>query len=77
MKRISSGLYKYKGYLIRNHGYYKPDKCIWWEAINEITNEADYHEHTLKEIKTQIDKSLLNDKPKIKNFLTNIKISGT
>lgn len=42
-KRISSGHYKYRGYDIRNHGYYEPDKCIWWEAINEQTQCADYH----------------------------------
>ena len=58
MKKIGPGFYKYKGYLIRNHGYYPPDQCIWWEATNEITNEADYHEHTKKEIKNVIDNQL-------------------
>ena len=33
-------------YEIHNHGYYPPDKCVWWEAVNTKTNEADFHEHT-------------------------------
>jgi hypothetical protein len=48
--RIKAGLYKYKDYSIRCHGYYPPDKCIWWEAVNEKTNCADYHNTTLRGI---------------------------
>lgn len=61
MKKIHSGKYYYKNYIIRNHGYYPPDKCIWWEAINKLTNEADYHAHTKKEIKYLIDKEYEKD----------------
>jgi len=45
----------YKGYRIRNHGYYPPDKCIWWEAVNLKTNEADHHAHTKRDLKKLID----------------------
>tara|TARA_R110000824_G_scaffold56121_1_gene153921 strand:- start:57 stop:440 length:384 start_codon:yes stop_codon:yes gene_type:complete len=45
----------YKGYRIRNHGYYPPDKCNWWEAINISTGEADFRAHTKPDILFQID----------------------
>lgn len=54
-KRISMGVYEYKGYKITNYGYYPPDHCIWWEAVNEETGCADYHAHTKKEIIDMID----------------------
>lgn len=52
--KISSGKYFYKGYLIICHGYYPPDKKVWWEA-SDGTGEAHYHAHTLQEIKHMID----------------------
>jgi len=55
MKKIRSGLYRYKGYLIRNHGYYPPDQIVWWEAVNEETQQADYHAKTKRRIKELID----------------------
>ena len=49
-RRISAGKYFVKigehEYEIYNHGYYPPDRCVWWEAVNMKTNEADFHEHT-------------------------------
>ena len=49
-RRISSGKYFVKigehEYNIYNHGYYAPDKCVWWEATNLKTNEADFHDHS-------------------------------
>lgn len=49
-KKIKKGVYYFQvsdeKYTITNHGYYPPDKCIWWEAINMKTNEADFHEKT-------------------------------
>jgi hypothetical protein len=62
MQRIINGKHIYKGYLykgyeIRNHGYYPPDKCIWWEAINIETGCADHHAHTKRDIKRLIDTS--------------------
>jgi hypothetical protein len=50
----------YRGYTIRNHGYYPPDKCIWWEAVNDETGCADFHAHRLKDIIQMINDSLSN-----------------
>jgi hypothetical protein len=55
MKKIRTGRYLYKGYCVIRIGYYPPDKSIWWEGVNELTNEADYHGHTKSEIKKMID----------------------
>jgi hypothetical protein len=53
-RKISRGKYYVKigqhEYNIINHGYFHPDKCVWWEAVNLKTNEADFHEHTKKAI---------------------------
>ena len=50
--KISTGKYYFKlgehEYEITNHGYYAPDKCVWWEAVNLKTNEADFHETAKK-----------------------------
>jgi len=51
----------YRGYRLINHGYYPPDKCIWWEAINLETDEADFREHTKRDLKNQIDLALKNN----------------
>lgn len=48
--KMRSGKYRYKHYILTCHGYYQPDKCIWWEAVNTQTNEADFHAHTKKEL---------------------------
>lgn len=55
-KKISKGVYEYKGYKLYYFGYYPPDKCVWWEAINLKTQNADYHAHTKKELMRLIDK---------------------
>ena len=51
-RKISKGAYYFKigeyEYKITNHGYYPPDKCIWWEAVNLKANEADFHETAKK-----------------------------
>ena len=52
--KIKAGEYKYKDYIIKNMGYYPPDSCIWWEAININTGCADYHENTLTSIINRI-----------------------
>lgn len=52
---ITSGQYYYKNYRLVNYGYYPPDKCVWWEAINLTTNEADFHAHTKRELLNMID----------------------
>ena len=61
MIKMRCGKYQYKGYEVTNHGYYSPDKCVWWEAVNRQTGEADYHAHTKKEIGHMIDSDTPND----------------
>ena len=58
MKKIRAGQYLYKGYEVTNHGYYPPDQCIWWEAVNVETGEADFRANTKKEIKWMIDEEV-------------------
>ena len=47
--------YHYRGYRVVNHGYYPPDSCVWWEAVNMKTECADHHAHTKRELKKLID----------------------
>lgn len=54
-KRIGVGKYLYKGYEITNHGYYPPDRCNWWEAVNIKTRCADFHDHTKNSLMSLID----------------------
>jgi hypothetical protein len=49
--------YLYKNYEVYNVGYYPPDKCVWWEAVNLETGAADYHATTKKHLKQLIDES--------------------
>jgi len=55
MKKVRNGKYEYKGFEVTNHGYYSPEQCVWWEAVNPETGCADYHAHTKREIKRMID----------------------
>lgn len=55
MKKIRPGKYLYKGYVITNHGYYPPDKRVWWEAVNIKTGCADHHSNTKSGVKHLID----------------------
>lgn len=60
MQKIINGKYIYKGYEylgyeIHCHGYYSPDRCVYWEAIDVNTGCADYHAGTKKQIKVLID----------------------
>ena len=63
MKRITKGKYipkgyEYRGFEVINHGYYAPDKHIWWEAVDVKTGCADFHARTKREIKELIDEDL-------------------
>ena len=49
----------YRGYTIRNHGYYPPDKCVWWEAVDDKTGCADFHAKRLRDIIKMIDEALV------------------
>ena len=54
-KKLSKGIYEYKGYKVVNCGYHHPNHCIWWEAVNKNTGCADYHANTKKELIKMID----------------------
>lgn len=54
--KIQKGLYEYKGYSLSNLGYFPPDHCVWWEAVNMETGCADYHATTKKDLMSMIDK---------------------
>lgn len=45
----------YRGYRLVNHGYYPPDRCVWWEAENIETGEADFRATTRRQLKADID----------------------
>ena len=57
-KRISRGVYEYRGYRLTNYGYYEPDHCIWWEAVDLKTGCAEFHEHTKRELIETINEEL-------------------
>lgn len=61
-RKISKGIYEYKGYRISNCGYHAPDHCVWWEAVNQSTGCADYHDTTKKGIIRMIDRDSSQDK---------------
>ena len=66
MKRITTGKYigrgyTHKGYEIRGHGYYPPDRRRCWEAVNVETGEADFHAHSKREIGDLIDAAERNE----------------
>ena len=62
--KISQGHYKYQGYDIQCHGYFPPDRCIWWEATDEESGYADYHGTTLASIIKDIDEDIIKEKNK-------------
>lgn len=59
--KIKSGHYLYKGYEIINHGYYQPESCVYWEAVNSETGCADFHAKTKSLIMFLIDESETED----------------
>lgn len=72
--KISKGIYKYKGYRISNYGYYEPDHCVWWEAVDMQTGCADYHATTKKFLMEQIDDDLKKIKLSKTTFLLVVKV---
>lgn len=56
--KVRKGQYQYRGFTITFHGYYPPDKCIWWEAVDDKTGNGDFHEHTKRDILKAIDEAL-------------------
>lgn len=57
-KKLSKGIYEYKGYRIIKFGYYPPEQGIWWEAVNKSTENVDYHAHTKKNLMKMIDDNI-------------------
>jgi hypothetical protein len=54
MQRLVRGRL-YRGYRLINHSYYPPDRCVWWEAENIKTGEADFRATTRRQLKAEID----------------------
>ena len=60
----------YHGYRLINHGYYPPDRCVWWEAENLKTGEADFRATTRRQLVAEIDLELKQTK------MSNTPVSG-
>lgn len=54
-KKIRSGKYEYRGWIISRVGYYEPERRVCWEAVDLETNHGDFHGFSKKEIKWLID----------------------
>lgn len=63
-RRIRKGHYSYRGYEIICRGYYEPEGCVYWEAINHKTNCSDFHAKTKGLIKILIDEGIKRDEEK-------------
>ena len=59
-KKISSGVYEYRGFRLSDCGYYHPDHCIWWEAVKDGC--AWFHAHTKKDLMIDIDEYMHENK---------------
>lgn len=57
--RISAGEYLYRGFELRCHGYYPPDRCVWWEASEG--NEGAFHATTKRALMAMIDEDLARE----------------
>lgn len=40
MKRLGTGKYLYRGHVLKNHGYYPPDRAIAWEATDLVSGQV-------------------------------------
>lgn len=56
-KRLSSGHYIYRGFEVICVGYYNPDHCVCWEAVDEH-GHGFAHSYSLKTTKALIDYEL-------------------
>ena len=54
-KRLSKGKYMYGKYKLVYFGYYPPERCCMWEAVNIETGNADFHAKTKKQLIEFID----------------------
>jgi len=61
--RISSGQYRYKGFIINCLGYYEPEHRICWEAVDhDGTGFA--HAYTKREVMWNIDYEIAEEQRK-------------
>ena len=51
----------YKGYIIKCHGYYPPEKRVVWEGIDPKSGCADYHAYSKRDLINLIDKDNENN----------------
>lgn len=59
-KKISKGVYEYKGYKLIRFGYFPNEQSVWWEAVDR-NGDAEYHAHTKKGLMQLIDKEEISD----------------
>ena len=52
--RIRKGHYLYNGYLIYSVGYYNPEHCVCWEAV-DVNGNGVAHGKSMKECKMWVD----------------------
>ena len=57
-QKVAKGRYTYRGYKLRRHGYYQPDKKVVWEAYKEETLDDVLHGYSLHELVRVIDNYL-------------------
>lgn len=53
-KKIKSGRYEYRSYIIQRFGYYHPEHRVCWEGIDQ-EDDAVAHGFTKKEVMLRID----------------------
>ena len=56
-KRLSAGHYVYRGYEVYSVGYYPPEGCVCWEAVDS-DGCGFAHSHSLAETKLLVDQEL-------------------
>jgi hypothetical protein len=57
-QKVASGKYEYRGYKLRRHGYYQPEKRVVWEAYKEEALDDVMHGYSLHELVRVIDNYL-------------------
>lgn len=58
VEKVRAGKYRYRGYTLTNVGYYEPEHREVWEAVDEKTSGADFHNFTLTDLLDDIDEDL-------------------
>ncbi len=53
--KISSGKYKYRGFLVEKFGYHHPDQCIVWEGVHLESGYSLARATTKRKVMSDID----------------------